>query len=138
MGKRAAKFLEYEFFRYLVGGASVTALNAGVYTVLVLLGMKFYTANLIALVAAKGYGYLVNKYFVYKTSGLSRKETAEEAGKYFFFRGLTGVLDYVLLFLMVEVLGMHPLFTKYLVMVVVILLNYILSKFFVFKKKSVG
>lgn len=129
-----SKLLQKEFFRYLIGGAGVTLLNAVVYTVLLFLGMKFYLANLIALVVAKGCGYFVNKYFVYQTIGLSYKQTLEEVGKYFFYRGITGVLDYALLFVFVQFLGWHPLFMKYLVMVIVIILNYLFSKYMVFKK----
>lgn len=132
--EKLISLLEKEFFRYLVGGASVTLLNAGVYTLLLLCGMQFYWANLVALVLAKGYGYVVNKYFVYKTSGLELRETLKEAGKYFFYRGITGVIDYVLLFVFVHYLGWHPLFMKYAVMVIVIVLNYLFSKYFVFKK----
>lgn len=128
------KFLQKEFIRYLIGGAGITLLNALVYTLLLFGGMKFYLANLVALIAAKGCGYFVNKYFVYQTGGLGYKQTLKEAGKYFFYRGITGVVDYVLLFVFVQFFGWHPLFMKYVVMVIVIILNYLFSKYLVFKK----
>ena len=122
-----------EFVRYLIGGGTVTVLNAGIYTVLVLFAMKPRWANLIALAAAKVYGYFINKFFVYQSRGLSAKDTRLEFAKYLSARGLTGLVDYVLVLLLAEGYGFNAFYTKYGVMILVILLNYFFGKFWVFK-----
>lgn len=125
-----------EFIRYLIGGGTITVLNAGLYTVLVLLAMKPRWANLIALVVAKLYGYFINKLFVYKSKGLSAKEARWEFARYFSARGFTGLVDYVLVLILAEGYGLNAFYTKYGVMVLVIILNYLFGKFWVFKNES--
>ena len=127
------KFIKKEFIRYLIGGGTVTLLNAGLYTVLVLCSMKPRWANLIALVVAKVYGYFINKLFVYQSKGLSVKETRIEFAKYFSARALTGIVDYVFVFILVELYNYNAFLTKYGVMILVIVMNYFFGKFWVFK-----
>jgi len=127
-----------EFMRYLIGGGTTTVLNAGVYTVLVLCAMKPRWANLIALVVAKFSSYFINKLFVYQSRGLNAHETRLEFAKFFSARGLTGLIDYVLVFILAEGYGLNAFYTKYGVMVLVIILNYVFGKFWVFKAKDVA
>lgn len=127
------KIIKKEFVRYLIGGGTITVLNAGLYTILVLFAMKPRWANLIALVVAKLYGYFINKLFVYKSKGLSAKEARWEFARYFSARGFTGLVDYVLVLILAEGYGLNAFYTKYGVMVLVIVLNYLFGKFWVFK-----
>lgn len=127
------KIIKKEFVRYLIGGGTITVLNAGLYTILVLFAMKPRWANLIALVVAKIYGYFINKLFVYKSKGLNAKETRWEFARYFSARGFTGLVDYVLVLILAEGYGLNAFYTKYGVMVLVIVLNYLFGKFWVFK-----
>lgn len=132
------KIKNNEFLRYLIGGGTITILNAGLYTILVLLAMKPRWANLIALVVAKVYGYFINKLFVYKSKGLNAKETRWEFARYCSARGFTGLVDYVLVLILAEGYGFNAFYTKYGVMILVIVLNYFFGKFWVFKKESNG
>lgn len=127
------KIIKKEFVRYLIGGGTITILNAGLYTILVLFAMKPRWANLIALVVAKLYGYFINKLFVYKSKGLTAKEARWEFARYFSARGLTGLVDYVLVLILAEGYGFNAFYTKYGVMILVIVLNYLFGKFWVFK-----
>lgn len=125
-----------EFVRYIAAGAMTTLVNIGLYTVLLLAGVKYYTANLAAIVLAKIFAYFINKTYVYHSRCENFKELTNEVLKFVAARGGTGVLDYVLVVLLVEMLGVAPLLAKYFVMLAVILLNYALGKWFVFKKKG--
>ncbi len=128
------KFFKRELVRYLVAGVSTTLVNVLLYSGLLLLGMRFYIANLIAIIVAKVYGYFVNKLFVFQSYGLTWKENIRELVTYCLMRGGTGVFDYVAVFILVEYLSFSPFYSKYGVMMVVIVLNYICSRFWVFRK----
>ena len=123
-----------EFIRYIIGGVATTLVNVVIYTVLVLLNMKVRWANLIAIILGKVFGYFANKYYVYQTKSSDLKSMGIEAGKYIVARGLTGVFDYISTVLLVELWQYPPFLTKYFITGIVIILNYLLGKYYVFKK----
>ena len=128
------KILAIEFIRYLIGGGSVTLLNFFLYVILLYFGVVYHLANLISIVVAKIYGYFINKFFVYKSKRNNILQTAKESFKYAISRAITGVLDYVLVILFVETFNFNKIAVKIFVMIIVIVLNYTLGKFWVFKK----
>ena len=125
-----------DFFRYIVGGGLITLSNILLYTILVIFGMKVRYANLIAMIFSKAFGYGINKFYVFKTKSNSVKDLSKEASKYFSSRIFTGVIEYFLLVFLVEILNFHPFITKYVVVALVIVLNYLLGKYFVFIHKK--
>ena len=125
-----------EIFRYLISGVSVTVLNIVLYTVLVLFDVKYTIANLVSIVVAKVYAYLINKFYVYRHRAKSWKDLAEEILKFAVVRGSTGVLDYFGVVFLVEMLSFDSLIAKYFVTLLVIVLNYILGKKYVFYAKN--
>ena len=128
------KISNKEFFRYIIGGGIITLVNLVLYTVLVILQMKIRWANLIALVVAKVLGYFINKYYVYQSKKSDMKSIGKEAGKYIIARGFTGVVDYFATVILVEFYHYPKFITKYFITGLVIVLNYIFGKYFVFKK----
>lgn len=127
-----------EIFRYGVAGATTTLVNIGIYYVLVLFEVDYKLANLIAIICSKIYGYIVNKFFVFKSHCKTRKELAIEIGKYAGARGFTGLVDYIGVFLLVEFIGINKVYSKYGIAVTVIVLNYIFGKFVIFNKSNGG
>lgn len=125
--------LKNEFGRYLLGGASITLFNAMLFTIF-LYAMDYQLANLLAIVVAKIYGFLINKFFVYHSKTSSFKELSKEIGRYVLVRGSTGVLDYFGVIFLVEHVGFYPLPSKYAVMILIMAFNYIFGRLFVFKK----
>lgn len=125
---------DIEFIRYIISGMATALVNLVTYTLLVFLQMKVHWANLIALILSKIFGYVANKYYVYQTKSNSLKSMSTEAGKYIIARGGTGILDYFSTVLLVELWQYPPLSTKYVITGIIIVLNYILGKYFVFKK----
>ena len=74
-----------------------------------------------------------------RTAGLSvmvgTGALLREAGSFFAMRLVSLGMETVLMFLLVEVLHLNDLAMKLLVNIVVIILNYVFSKLFIFKKK---
>ena len=56
-------------------------------------------------------------------------------GLFFLFRLATGVLDVLIMYSTVDVLGLNEMIMKFISNVIVIILNYIFSKLIIFRKK---
>ena len=128
-----------EIFRYGIVGLSTTLINLAVYHIL--LGVIDYkTANLSALIVSKIYGYFANKTIVFRSKTDDIRSWAAEVLKFIGARGFTAVVDYFGLIVAVEVLGFSKVLSKYLIQIIVIVLNYILGKYVVFKgdKESIN
>ena len=76
----------------------------------------------------------INKIFVFysKSNG---KELFKEIYEFFKYRILTLVIELVLMYLFVDLLSINDMISKIIVQIVVIILNYIFSKLFIFQKK---
>lgn len=151
-----------EIIAYLVFGVITTAVSMGVYFLILAaaehLGgispdtAEFNAVRLVAQVLQWIAGVIVafftNKKWVFNAGGTDAQETARELGKFALGRVGTLGLDTVLTFGTVwalEALGYVPfkfiivftadLWSKVVASVVVIISNYVISKFLVFKKK---
>lgn len=125
-----------EILRYLIGGGLTTLINVMIYTILVLLTVKIRWANLIAMTVAKILSYFINKYYVYKSKSDNLKSMSKEAIKYVIARGFTGIIDYFATVILIEIYAFPKFLTKYFITFLVIVLNFLLGKYFVFEKKS--
>ena len=134
--KLIKKLLSLEFIRYILGGGFTTFLNFAIYYLLLYCGVVYHLANLIAIINVKIYSYFVNKFFVYRSKNNHFKETAIESFKYFLSRAFTGIVDYLLVILLVEILDCNKVAVKIIVLIIVIILNYVLGKVYVFKHKN--
>jgi putative flippase GtrA len=135
VSKILKKIFSREFITYAVFGVLTTVVNILVFTALFKHGaMAYGLANIIAVLAAKVFAYITNKPFVFRSHCASFKELLLEIVKYVFARGFTGLIDIFGMFFAVEVLHADEMITKYVIQVIVIVLNYILGKKVVFKK----
>lgn len=128
------KTIHYEMIRYVIGGICTTLVNLGVFhTLRYYIGFEMQTANISSIIIAIIFAFLINKKFVFHA------ETKETIWKEFFrFTGMRG------LSLCTEVLGMQlfsltsvsDMTAKILLQIIVIGMNYIISKYYVFKKQE--
>ena len=131
------KLFTSEFVKYVFSGGAITATNFAVFYLLFsLLGVHYTVANIAALILSKTVGYLLNKLWVFQSKTAGFWGFIKEFAAFFATRGFTGLVDYFGLILLVEVFGLNKLMCKGFVMAAVIVLNYILGKFFVFKTKT--
>lgn len=122
-----------EFISYCFFGAVTTLLHILLFWLLDSF-MKYYIANIITLVTIKTLAYFLNKLFVFKTKCKDKKELTKEVFKYIFSRVFTMIIDYFGLILLVEVFSINELIGKVIVLVLVVIVNYILCKKYVYKK----
>ena len=125
-----------ELVSYLFVGVATTVVNYIVYYLATrVLSMGVMAGTWTAWVAAVAFGYVANKAFVFHTHCDSALALLREAAGFFSMRLVSLGMETVLMYLTVTVLGLNDLVMKLVINIVVIILNYVFSKLFIFKKK---
>lgn len=120
---------------YIIFGILTTLLNFLLYFILTeTTGIGAVTSNIIATAASIIFAYITNKIFVFNSKTNSIKETFVELIKFIFARILTGILDTIMIYVGVDVLKANNFLVKTVACIIVIVLNYILSKIIIFSK----
>lgn len=126
---------------YLAFGVIVTLVNWAVYALLVAVSNIGITlSNLVAWVAAVVTAFITNKLFVFESKSTGKKAVLKEATAFLLSRISTGIFEVVapsILFLIGldgMLFGIDGFYAKLIVSIIVVILNYILSKKIVFKK----
>lgn len=127
-----------EFVCYGLAGVTTTLINIIVYHGFLAFGLDYKWSNLIAIVFSKMYGYCVNKHFVFHSKCNSKGELLTEVVKFVFARGITGFIDYFGVIILVELCQADKVIVKYMLQVIVVILNYIMSKFVIFTSEDSG
>ena len=127
--------MKKELISYLIFGVLTTVVNIVVYYVFnTWLQVNYLVSNAIAWIASVLFAYITNRKYVFESKNTSM---FNELVKFIGARLSTGIMDMILMWLLVDVLSMNSMFSKIIVNVLVIVLNYVLSKVFVFKKEEV-
>lgn len=128
------KLLSREVIMYLIFGVLTTLVNLVIYFVLVnVFSIEENTSNIIAIVVAIIFAYVTNCYIVFRSKRNSIKERVVEFFKFIFARIFTMVFEIVGFYLMFNILGITDIITKLFITFFVVVLNYFISKVFVFK-----
>lgn len=125
-----------ELISYVIFGVTTTAVNIIIFQLLYSCGIDYKWANLVALILGKAYAYVTNKLFVFRSHCDGWAELMKEFIRFVVARGVTGLVDYFGMIIAVEVWGLSALVTKYFLQILIIILNYVFSKWTVFIKKS--
>lgn len=131
----------YRLFDGLLRGAGdVLAADEGSFEAAIQTIVDKGAAGIIAWVAAVAFAYITNRIFVFTERAHGFKGVLSECGKFLGARLLTGVIEIlgvpllVIFGLKAQVFGLDV--AKLIVSVVVIILNYVFSKLFVFKGRK--
>lgn len=128
-----------ETIMYLIFGALTVAVNIVTYIVLTrLVNMKFMTSNAIAWMAAVFFAYVTNKLFVFESKELEAKFLLKEFIYFISCRLLSGIMEMIFMYIMISLIGIDDFIVKGFTNILVIMLNYILSKLIIFNKKQVS
>ena len=123
-----------EIINYLIVGALTTLVSIIIYFVCSrLLHINYMVSNVISWVGSVLFAYITNKKFVFMSKCDSNKEVIREIYQFFKYRVLSFVIDVFLMYVFVELFNIDDMISKVIVQVVVIVLNYVFSKLFVFK-----
>ncbi len=128
-----------EIINYLIIGGLTTLVSLIVYYGLTLTilnpdnGIELQVANIISWIISVTFAYFTNRKYVFKKKD---KANLKEGLEFYLSRVSTLFIDMLLMYIFVTKLSFNDKIIKIIVQVIVIVLNYIFSKFFVFKKKK--
>ena len=122
---------------YLFFGVCSTAVNIAIYYVCAHpLGMETTPATAVAWVVSVAFAYVTNKLFVFESKTETLQALLKEIFSFITARVATGVMDLGIMFLFVDKLHCNDMVVKIASNVLVVILNYVFSKLFIFKKKE--
>ncbi len=126
---------------YLIFGAVTTAVNVVTYHVcFAMLGVPNTPSVVIAWVLSVAVAYITNKLWVFRSSSFAPAVLWPELGKFVAARAFTGVLDLGIMFVGVDLLGLQEggpaTALKLGSNVLVVVLNYVFSKWLIFKDQA--
>lgn len=118
---------------YGVFGVLTTVVNLAVYHLALMADVAYGYANGLAFVAAIIFAYVTNKRWVFESCQETFTGVMVEAIKFFSSRLGTFLFEMAGLWLLIDGMGFSEILPKYLMTGMVIVLNYVLSKWLVFK-----
>ncbi|MDR0905578.1 MAG: GtrA family protein [Oscillospiraceae bacterium] len=128
--------IKKETLRYIIAGAATTAVNFVLFALLNrVFGVNDRVANIISISAAIVFAYVVNKLFVFRSDVRRAAGLAAEFGKFVGGRLVTMAVEYWG-YIAVFALLHNELLSKASTQVIVFVLNYVISKVLVFRKKG--
>lgn len=120
---------------YILFGVLTTAVNYAVYFPLYnFVAISAVLCNCIAWFVSVCFAYLTNKPFVFQSHDWSASILISEFLKFTGCRLFSGVLETIIIMIAVDVLNWNGNVWKLVTGVLVVILNYFGSKFFVFRK----
>lgn len=148
------KFVRSEIFSYLFFGVCTTIINIVIFQLFYsVMGVPTLISNAIAWVFAVAFAYITNRIFVFHSKENSARGILREASAFVGARIFSLLFDEAIMWLMVDVMGytaierftadlLHmdvqdakSLIAKVCANIVVMILNFLFSKLFIFKKK---
>jgi putative flippase GtrA len=126
-----------EFIAYAFWGVCTTLVNTFVYWILANpFSLAVTPSTVIAWFIAVLFAYLTNRKWVFHSQAHTKSEIAKEIISFYGCRIATGIVDWLCMFIFVELLHFNDLIIKIAANILVILLNYIASKIIIFRKNK--
>lgn len=126
-----------EIIKYFIIGVATTALNYIVFALLInFANIEMHTSNIIAWFVGVIFAYITNKLFVFESKSFKFNVLGKEILSFGTARILSLVLEEIILYVFVNLLNMNQLIIKLIANVIVIIVNYVLSKFIIFKNSN--
>lgn len=126
-----------DVLRYIFFGGCTTLVNLVCYYILRLATpINMNIANTISVMAAILFAYFVNSRFVFHSEAENLKQRFGEFTKFVGARLSTMIIEVGGVWLMAEVMHINDLIAKFVIQFIILVLNYIFSKFLVFTKKK--
>ncbi|MBQ7620850.1 MAG: GtrA family protein [Candidatus Methanomethylophilaceae archaeon] len=143
MGVAKDLFVRYrEIIMYLIVGGATTVINWGSYYLFTdFLSFELNIANITSWIISVTFAFFTNKLYVFQSKHLDMKTMTKEFSAFVGSRIFTGIIAWILfpilLYLGIDrfIIETPGMLAKIITSVVEIVLNWVLSKYFVFRKK---
>ena len=120
-----------ELISYIFFGALTTVTNITSFFICVnILGFNYIISNILAWFISVLFAFISNKLFVFS----SKNNYLKEILLFYLSRILSLVIESVVLFVLINGLNTDVLISKIITNILVIIINYFISKFIIFKK----
>lgn len=140
MKKLILKMYENDVIRYIFWGGCTTLVNLVSFYLMRIAVLPLMAANIISIILAILFAYVVNSRFVFHDSCETLKDHIQPFVKFISARLVTMVIEVGGVWLLAVVMGFHDMVAKFCTQFLVLVLNYIFSKFLIFTtgKKTGG
>jgi len=131
------KFMTKEVVLYVVFGVLTTIVNIGAsYLLEGTFHVNGAIASAVGIILAVLFAYFTNRKMVFNSTATTFKEKLQEFGKFLLGRAFTMIVEEggVILFYNILHLPFQPV--KLALTIIVVILNFFISKFFAFKNKA--
>lgn len=133
------KSLFWQFFKFGLVGLSNTAVSMGCYYLFLFINEDWYMAgSIVGTVVSIANAFFWNDRFVFKGNSRDWRSKLKRLGKTYVSYGGTSILTNVLLWLEVSLFHVSKLIAPVVNLIVTIPLNFIINKFWTFKKEKSG
>lgn len=135
-----AKKVDFKYakiFNYLVIGFFTTVINISIYSILVMININYMISNLVAFCISILFAYITNKKWVFNNSNENEID-AKELTKFFLSRVATLIMESTMLYVCINLFMLNQYSIKIITNIIVIVVNYILSKYIVFEKEKIS
>ena len=128
-------FIKYkEVILYLIFGALTTLVSVVSFAICnKLLNISWSISNVISWILAVLFAYITNKIYVFESKN---KNIIKEIISFFGFRVLSLIIDMACMYLFINILHIDSIISKIIVQIIVVVLNYLFSKLFIFTNKK--
>ncbi|MCI8569336.1 MAG: hypothetical protein HFJ11_05105 [Bacilli bacterium] len=123
-----------EALLYLFFGGCTTLVNIVAFYIVRKFGVSTYITNIIAWFLSVVFAFITNKLFVFESKNTSFKDSFKECFSFFLFRVISLVFDMGIMYLLIDLLNINEMVSKVFSNIFVIIINYVFSKLFIFKK----
>lgn len=130
------KFFSREVILYGIFGILTTVVNLVTFYILTHVGLEENLSNVLAIITCVLFAYFTNRKLVFNSTAITFKDNLKEFYKFMLGRAFTMILEIVGFYLLFNILDIHEFASKLILTVIVIILNFFISKFFAFKKSK--
>lgn len=127
------KMTKRQILLYGIFGVFTTAINIVAFIVLEKI-MPYLVANVIAWIVSVFFAFFTNKYYVFESKSFTTSIWLRELWEFILARASTGLIDFVGMFVLISCLQVNALCSKVVLNIIVIVGNYILSKYWIFRR----
>lgn len=132
------KIINTQTILYVIFGILTTIVNLiSYYFFSNIMSINYLISNMISWIISVLFAYITNKFYVFNSKDTSKDIIVKEFIKFVNCRLTSGIIEMILLFLLVDMLAVNDIISKLVIGVIVVILNFIFSKLFVFKKQVI-
>jgi len=127
---------------YLVYGGFTVLVSWGTYSLFVMMGIDLNISNILSWICGVLFAFVTNKWLVFESRSLEKKVLVKEISSFFTFRIITFIISVVTFPLLLHIgldqslFGVSGLIARIITSIIEIIINYVASKFVVFRKKE--